>query len=431
MSFSEISQATKTMLLLTGRFGGARQRQLTDRDVAFPLTTRELNKLVDCLTTRAIGIEELIAPGSDAKLPELVGGLDSSRLHGLLGRGFKMALAVEQWQQRGIWVLSREDEHYPQVLIKRLTERAPPIIYGCGHVGIFDCDGLAIQGSRNAGNEALAYTHTVGMQAVEAGFTVVSGGAKGVDQAAMTGALDAGGNAIAVLSNGLSRAVVSSENRIPVMEDRLLLISPFDPDSGFSVGKAMGRNKLIFALARAGLAVESEYNKGGTWSGATEQLKRLKFVPMFVRATGTPSRGLDELKRLGAREWPDPVDSDAIHAIFKKIRSGVFEADRPNVAPQSLTVSPRQAAMVMDPGETFESDTGESATDQIQIDPSDALFSDIRPHILAALRESKSRDEVARELGVLKKQMDSWLSRLVNEGAVTKHKRPVRYIANE
>ncbi len=260
---------------------------------------------------------------------------------------------------------------------------------------------------------------------------MVSGGAKGVDQAAMSGVVDADGRTIGVLPNGLSLAAIAPENRILISDDRLLLISPFDPDTGFNVGNAMGRNKLIFALSNAGLVVESDHEKGGTWAGVTEQLKRLKFVPMFVRATGTPSRGLDELKELGARKWADPTDSDAVHAIFEKIRSGVFETDEPSAAPPSLIESPRQAAMVMDSGETFGSDKGEAAIDQLKSDPSDAFFSAVRTHILAMLKQPKSRDEVAAELGVIKRQADLWLSRLVAEGAVTKHKRPVRYVANE
>ena len=431
MSFLEISQVAKTMLLLTGRFGNPRQYNLPDRDVAIPLTTRELNKLVDRLTIRSIGIEELIAPETDAKLYELAGDLDSERLHRLLGRGFKMALAIEKWQQRGIWVLSREDEEYSQMLARRLAERAPPIIYGCGYAGILDRAALAVQGSRNADEEVLSLAYTVGMQAADARFTVVTGGAKGVDQAAMNGALDAGGNAIAVLSNGLSRAVVSPENRIPIMEDRLLLISPFDPDAGFSVGNAMGRNKLIFALSNAGLVAETDYEKGGTWAGATEQLKRLKFVPMFVRSTGTPSQGLDELKKLGALEWPDPYDSDAVHTVFEEIRSGALEEGELSTTSPPMIEGPWQAAMVMDPGEPFGSDTSEATIDQTISHPSDALFADVRPHILAALKTPKSRDEIADELNLVKTQVDRWLARLVDEGGVTKHERPVRYVVNE
>ena len=54
----------------------------------------------------------------------------------------------------------------------------------------------------------------------------------------------------------------------------------------------MQRNKLIYALASAALAVNSDYQKGGTWAGAVEQLDKLKFVPVYVRANGETGRGL-------------------------------------------------------------------------------------------------------------------------------------------
>ena len=62
----------------------------------------------------------------------------------------------------------------------------------------------------------------------------------------------------------------------------------------------MQRNKLIYALADAALVVNSDLNKGGTWTGAIEQLERLKLVPVFVRSTGETSAGLEALRKRGA-----------------------------------------------------------------------------------------------------------------------------------
>ena len=429
MRHPPISAATKAYLLLTSRLATVR-RSRNGSDPA-PLTLSTLNPLVDRVNEIGGGLEELASSRGDELLGALGADFDVGNLRNLLGRGLQMSLAIERWQQRGIWVLSREDEEYPQLLLSRMVEKAPPTIYGCGESDLLNEDGLAVVGSRDASISALDFAGNVGRQATDNSFSVVSGGARGVDRASITGALDAGGTAVGVLADGLSRAAISQANRIPISEDRLVLITPYDPDAGFSTGNAMGRNKLIFALSRAGLVAAADYEKGGTWAGATEQLKRLKFVPMFVRATGTRSPGLEGLRNLGAHEWPDSTDSDAVGDVFEKIRSGVFETDGANVARQSPIEGPRQAALLMDSGETFGSDGGEAAIDAVKFDPSEALFSDIRSHILAALGERKSRDEVAGELGVLKKQMDSWLSRLVNEGVVTKHKRPVRYSAKK
>jgi predicted Rossmann fold nucleotide-binding protein DprA/Smf involved in DNA uptake len=91
------------------------------------------------------------------------------------------------------------------------------------------------------------------------------------------------------------------------MAGRLVLISPYDPAAGFNVGHAMQRNKLIYALADAALVMSSDYQKGGTWAGATEQLDKLRFVPIYVRAQGEVGKGLEALRQRGALPWPGSI----------------------------------------------------------------------------------------------------------------------------
>ena len=100
----------------------------------------------------------------------------------------------------------------------------------------------------------------------------------------MRGALDEGGKAIGVLADSLERAAMNRENRDMLIDGQLVLVSPYDPSAGFNVGNAMQRNKLIYALADAALVVSSDFEKGGTWAGAIEQLDRLRMVPVYVRS---------------------------------------------------------------------------------------------------------------------------------------------------
>ena len=163
----------------------------------------------------------------------------------------------------------------------------------------------------------------VGGLAASAGQTVVSGGARGVDQAAMRGALEAGGRAIGVLADRLERASLERSNRDRLLAQQLVLISPYDPMAGFNVGNAMSRNKLIYALADAALVVNSDLGKGGTWAGAVEQLEKLRLVPVFVRTGDPASAGLEGLEKKGALPWPDPEDADA----FQKLAEAGMETD--------------------------------------------------------------------------------------------------------
>ena len=205
--------------------------------------------------------------------------------------------------------MSRADAAYPTRLKTRLKEDSPPILYGCGDATILETGGLAIVGSRDVSEELAEYTARVGRLAAGAARTVISGGARGIDQAAMRGALEEGGKVAGVLADSLERAAMHRDHRDALMRGRLALISPYDPSAGFNVGHAMQRNKLIYALADAALVVSSDYEKGGTWTGAVEQLERFRFVPVYVRSDGDIGRGLEALRQKGAAAWPDPTTS--------------------------------------------------------------------------------------------------------------------------
>ena len=152
--------------------------------------------------------------------------------------------------------------------------------------------------------------------AAGAGLTVVSGGAKGVDRAAMDGALDGGGRVVGVLPGGLERAAVNREHRGLLMDERLVLVSGCDPGAGFNVGHAMARNKVIYALADATLVVEATEGRGGTWAGAEEQL-RGRVGPVYVRSTLEPSAGLAALLERGAQPWPNPRSPEELGSLLE------------------------------------------------------------------------------------------------------------------
>ena len=58
-----------------------------------------------------------------------------------------------------------------------------------------------------------------------------------------------------------------------VQQGKLLLLSVVKPDAGFNTGTAMMRNRYIYVQSEATVVIKSDYNKGGTWSGANENLR--------------------------------------------------------------------------------------------------------------------------------------------------------------
>ena len=303
---------TQAILLLTAPLIIGRERRSSTK----PLAPGEYNRLASRL--RDLGREpaDLLGDGAGALIEECRLDLDADRLARLLDRGFLLSQALERWRTRALWVTSRADADYPRRLKGRLGGKAPPVLYGCGNRETLDAGGLAVVGSRNVDDDLITYTEGIGRLAAEARRTLVSGGARGIDQAAMRGALDAGGTVAGVLADRLERAATHREHRDALMEGRLVLICPYDPAAGFLAGHAMQRNKLIYALADAALVVSAELEKGGTWTGAVEQLDRHPFVPVYVRATGETGKGLDGLLAHGANPWPNPDNAAALGSLL-------------------------------------------------------------------------------------------------------------------
>ena len=303
----ELSSNTQAILLLTAPLIAGREKP-----TASPLTASEYRQLAHRLRELQRQPADLLESESRDILKECRIDSGSDRLDRLLGRGFLLSQVAERWRTRAIWVVSRADADYPRRLKKRLGESAPPILYGCGEASILNTGGLAVVGSRNVSDALISYTEEVGRLAAAAQRTLVSGGARGIDQAAMRGALKAGGRVTGVLGDSLEKTVTRREYRDALMGGRLVLVCPYDPAARFQVGHAMQRNKLIYALADAALVVNSDYRKGGTWTGAAEQLDRMKLVPVYVRSDGENGKGLDGLREMGAIAWPNPKTPESL-----------------------------------------------------------------------------------------------------------------------
>src|SRR6266542_1651056 len=189
----------------------------------------EYNKFARLLREKQKQPADLIGADASSVIEICARQFGNERLEALLGRGFLLSQAVERWSARSIWVISRADPSYPKRLKNRLKEDAPPLLYGCGDSALLEKGGLAVVGSRHVDEELINYTEAIGKLAAKSHRALVSGGAKGIDKAAINGALQAGGEAVAVLPDSLERAAVAHENREPLIDHRLILVSPYDP----------------------------------------------------------------------------------------------------------------------------------------------------------------------------------------------------------
>lgn len=454
-----LSPNTQAILLLTAPL-------IAGRGTASPdlLSPGEYKRLARHLREIQRQPADLVSPNAAEILQACQPVIDESRLQRLLGRGFLLSQVIERWQARAIWVVSRADTGYPRRLKARLREDAPAVLYGCGDMSLLETGGLAVVGSRHVDDALIDYTMSIGRLAARAGKTLVSGGAKGIDQAAMRGALEAGGKVCGVLAESLEKTAMNREHRNLLLNGQLVLISPYDPSAGFNVGNAMQRNKLIYTLADTSLVVSSDLNKGGTWSGAVEQLDKHKFISVFVRSTGESSAGLDALRKKGALSWPNPQDVDSFAEVFNvqmptqatsaQVGFSLFDGDAtntasvlPDAAPMPHAGSePSESVDVVSPAETPTAESDEplpvrlealvpideiKESQQPESPPAEVLFSAVRAAIQQLLKAPMKDTEVAAALDVSNAQAKAWLQRLVDEGLIEKQKKPAGYIVKQ
>lgn len=189
-----LTNDTKAIILLCGVLR-------KDRAVK-PLTQAEYNALVRWLIKEKMRPEGLLQCDK-LNLAAASSGIDEERLKSLLGRGVQLGFVVEEWQRNGIWIISRSDGDYPTRYKKHLKDKAPPLLFGVGDLSLLRGGGIAIVGSRNVDSDGEDFTRKTAETCAYNNIPVISGGARGVDQIAMTAALDADGITIGVLAENL------------------------------------------------------------------------------------------------------------------------------------------------------------------------------------------------------------------------------------
>lgn len=304
---NNISLNSQAIILLTAYFNKGDK----------PLTIGEYAKFANWLLENNYQPSNLLDLDNQSILTQYLDKkVSKERVTTLLNRGNSMAIALERWQNSGIWVITRADAEYPSKLKKKLGQKAPPILYGAGNKKIFNTRGVAIIGSRDASIEDLDFTFKLGEKLAFSGYSVVSGGARGVDESSMLGSINADGTTIGVVSDSLMQKVLSKKYRDAIVSGNLLLISPYYPEARFNAGNAMGRNKYIYTLAELSIVIHSGL-KGGTWEGAKENLKH-HWVNLFVKHCIDNSAGNHKLIEMGGMELNKDILLDNIDYLFKQ-----------------------------------------------------------------------------------------------------------------
>ncbi len=155
----------------------------------------------------------------------------------------------------------KEDELYPQQLMD--LENPPNELYTLGNTNLFDTYSIAIIGSRASTPEGRKVARKFARELAVQGITIVSGMARGIDSMAHRGALEVGGNTIAVLGSGFDNIFPpENENLFKEIVERGLVVSEYPPNETVKKENFPKRNRIVCGLSLGVLIIEAEYRSG-------------------------------------------------------------------------------------------------------------------------------------------------------------------------
>ncbi len=299
--------------------------------MAAGLGTRKAGRLVEIFRTpQAIfraSLSELEAAGLSPAVARSVAS------------GCAFEEAAEQHEKAvklGVVLLPITDARYPARL--REIFDPPPLLYARGRVELLGKLMLGVVGTRRPTAYGTQVAARLSKDLAEAGLTIVSGMARGIDTAAHRAVLEASGDTVAVFGCGVDE-VYPSENRklADQLAEKGLLISEFPMGAPPFPQNFPVRNRIISGMSAGVLVVE-----GGEYSGSTitaklaaEQNREMFAVPGNV--TSKMSWGPNLLIKQGAKlvqEW-----NDVVAELKAEDRRVLVEQCRNRLNPQEKTVS--------------------------------------------------------------------------------------------
>lgn len=215
-------------------------------------------------------------------------------------------------ESNNIQIIGIFDSRFPALL--REVNPPPPILFFKGQWTVMKNRKVSIVGSRKASDDAIDWTRNVAEQLAKNGFTIVSGGAKGIDEAAHYGALDADeGSTIAVLGSGLLHPIPKIRSGIiSRIEERGLLLSPYFPNDRPTAFMLLNRNRITSGLSSTILVVVSDV-KGGSMSQIDHAERQGRRILCPLEAF-EPRSGIERLL-LDKRAYPVSNVSDILSCL--------------------------------------------------------------------------------------------------------------------
>lgn len=247
----------------------------------------------------AFGGPEQVLGASRTALTAVVSGKITDAI--LDGKLFGDPAIAEAWlAEPDNHVVTLADSDYPQALL--LTPDPPPLIYVKGRRELLNQPSIAIVGSRNATAQGKLTAESFATALSNAGLTVVSGLALGIDAAAHRGGLAGSSSTIAIVGTGLDK-VYPARNRdlAHTIARQGVIVSEFPLGTPPLAANFPRRNRLISGMTRGCLVVEAALSSGSLITAriANELGKDVFAIPGSIHST--LSKGCHVLIKQGAK----------------------------------------------------------------------------------------------------------------------------------
>lgn len=265
-----------------------------DLSLAPGVTTTRLRALL-----AAFGLPAQVMACTRAQLEKVVPAdvADSIRAG---GRDAAVGAALEWASSDGHWILTLADGAYPQQLLQ--ISDPPPVLYVRGDPERLSAQCLAVVGSRNATAQGESNAENFSRVLSDAGLTIVSGLAMGIDAAAHRGGLAGASSSVAVIGTGADIDYPRQNARLAAqLEERGAIVSEYALGTPPVAHNFPRRNRLISGLSRGCLVVEAALGSGSLTTArmAADQGREVYAIPGSIHSP--LSRGCHALIRNGAK----------------------------------------------------------------------------------------------------------------------------------
>ena len=169
---------------------------------------------------------------------------------------------LREYEQQGIRIITKYDEDFPQVLIRKMKKNAPLYLFVAGQLPT-DFEGISITGLQTVTKKEKGRVRRLVDKINDEDKWLISNDCKGVDQEAFYYGLHHHSKIICFVCENMYDKI--EEYKKSIKSGRVVFLSAVDPIKRFTVTHAIDRNRYVCGLSEFQIVVSSKINSGATW----------------------------------------------------------------------------------------------------------------------------------------------------------------------